>query len=138
MRAPLTVLTAAALIAAGCGGDDPSERKAVTAAAFVKCFEKEGYRAERPGPREESVLAFQARRSGYRVEPVNVTERGKFTPAAFLAFFRSPKEAKEAMKELEAMSYGEVPPVISGPVVIGYGDREDRAAVEPAVNACVG
>jgi hypothetical protein len=139
VRAPVIALAAAAALALGCGEkDEPAaEREPVTAATFVECFEKPGYEAKRPKPREESVLAFQARRSGYRVEPVNVTERGMLTPAAFLVFFTGPEEAKRAMEELKAMSYGEVPPVTRGPAVIGYGDRENRAAVEPAVNACV-
>lgn len=139
MRAPLLALAAAALLALGCGGDDePAEQKPATAATFVECFEKAGYEAKRPAPREESVLAFQARQNGYKVEPVNVTERGMLTPAAFLVFFESSEKAKEAMKELKATSYGEVPPAVRGPAVIGYGDRENRAAVGPPIDACIG
>lgn len=139
MRAPVLALGVAALLAAGCGGDEePAERTPATAAGFLECFEKAGYEAKRPAPREESVLAFQARRGGYRVEPVNVTERGMLTPAAFLVFFESPARAKEAMEELGATSYGEVPPATRGPAVIGYGDKENRAAVGPSIDACVG
>ncbi|HEX8645822.1 MAG TPA: hypothetical protein VF715_02900 [Thermoleophilaceae bacterium] len=140
MRAPVLVLAVAALVALGCGddGDEPADRKPVTAAAFIECFGKAGFEAKRPAPREESVLAFQARREGYRVEPVNVYEGEMITPAAFLVFFESPEKAAEAMKELKATSYGEVAPAVRGPAVIGYGDRENRAAVGPAIDGCVG
>jgi hypothetical protein len=139
VRARLLALGVAALAASGCGGDEePAERTPVTAAGFVECFDKAGFEAKRPAAREESVLAFQARRNGYKVEPVNVIERGMtLAPAAFVVFFESPAKATEAMEELKAISYGEVPPVVRGPAVIGYGDRENRRAVEPAVDACI-
>jgi hypothetical protein len=139
VRARLLALLFAAIAAGGCGGDDePAERTPVTAATFVECFDKSGFEAKRPAPREESVLAFQARRNGYKVEPVNVTERGMpLSPAAFIVFFESPAKAAEAMEELKAISYGEVPPAVRGPAVIGYGDRENRRAVEPAIDACI-
>ena len=135
----------AALLAAGCGEKEenvsataPQQAKAPGAAGFVECFRKPGFEAKRPAPRQESVLAFQAKAEGYKVEPVNVSERGGVTPAAFIVFFESPEKAREAMEKLDAKSYGEVPPVTRGPAVIGYGDKENRAAVEPAVNACIG
>jgi hypothetical protein len=136
----LVAVLAMGLIAAGCGDDEEKgggEPRAVTAASFVECFDKPGFEAKKPAPREESVLAFQAKSKGYGVEPVNVSETGMLTPAAFLVFFESPEKAKEAMDELDATSYGEVPPATLGPAVIGYGDTEDRAAVEPAIRACV-
>ena len=142
MRTPSLGLLLAIVAAAGCGGDDGGageepKRPPATASAFTGCFKKAGYEAKRPAPREESVLAFQARREGFKVDPVNVGEPGSFSPAAFLVFFESPEKAAQAMEELKAKSYGEVPPVTRGPAVIGYGDRESRAAVEPAINACI-
>lgn len=148
MRAALSALAAAALIAAGCGDDGdsgsggakPEQPKAggATAASFIECFEKPGYGAKRPKPREESVLAFQAKSNGFKVEPVNVSETGMLTPAAFIVFFESPAKAAEAIEELDATSYGEVPPVTRGPAVIGYGDKESQAAVGAAVDGCIG
>lgn len=141
MRARLLAIGLAALAAAGCGGDEkeePAERTPATAAGFVECFDKAGFEAKRPAPREESILAFQARREGYKVEPVNVIEgKMSLSPAAFIVFFESPVKASEAMEKLKAMSYGEVPPVVRGPAVIGYGDEENRRAVEPAIDACI-
>lgn len=138
MRAPVLALLATVVLGAGCGdGDDEPERPPVTAPGFLECFDKAGYEAKKPAAREESVLAFQARREGYRIEPVNVSERGMLTPAAFLVFFESGAKATEAMEELKATSYGEVPPVVRGPAAIGYGDRENRAALEPAIDACI-
>jgi hypothetical protein len=141
MRAQIAILAVAALAAAGCGekdeADPEAKAKPATAAGFVDCFSKPGFEAKAPKAREESVLAFQARSSGYQVEPVNVSEADMITPAAFLVFFESPEKAAEAMKELGAKSFGEVPPVVRGPAVIGFGDKEDRAAVEPAINACI-
>ena len=140
MRALAPALAALVLLAPGCGDDEDPARdrpKEATPASFLGCFEKTGYEAKRPAPREESVLAFQAKRNGYRVEPVNVSERGMLTPAAFLVFFESPAKAREGMKELGATSYGEVPPAVLGPAVVGYGDDETRAAVEPAITACL-
>ena len=144
MRASLLAL-GLAVVLAGCGddggdggGDQPKpERGPTTAAAFIACFDKPGFEARRPKPREESVLAYQAKSSGYKVEPVNVTEKGMLTPAAFLVFFESPQKAAAAMKDLDAMAYGEVPPATRGPAVIGYGDKENKAAVAPAVDACI-
>jgi hypothetical protein len=139
----LLALALVAAIAAGCGDDDSGggeepRRDPATAASFIDCFDKPGYEAKKPPAREESVLAYQAKSSGYRVDPVNVTERGQLTPAAFLVFFESAEKAAAAMKELKATSYGEVPPATLGPAVIGYGDKENRAAVEPAIKACIG
>jgi hypothetical protein len=140
VRASLLALGLAAVLL-GCGddgGDEPKpEAKRTTAAAFIACFEKPGFDARRPKPREESVLAYQAKSSGFKVEPVNVTERGMLTPAAFLVFFESPERAAAAMKDLDAMAYGEVPPATRGAAVIGYGDKENRAAVGPAIDACI-
>ena len=136
----MLALALAALLATGCGekDNDSGGDKATTAASFVECFDKTAFEAKRPKPREESVLAYQAKSNGYKVEPVNVVEKDMLSPAAFIVFFDSPEKAAAAMKELDAMSYGEVPPVTRGPAVIGYGDKENRAAVEPAINACVG
>ncbi len=129
------LLTIAVLALAGCGGDGGEE--APTAAGFVKCFDLAGFEAAKPAPREESVLAFTARREGYDVEPVNVSKRGMLTPHAFLVFFDSADEAEKAMKELNATAFGEVPPQRIGPAVIGYGDAENRAAVGSAIRKCL-
>jgi hypothetical protein len=131
-----------ALALAGCGGDDDGEGgggggKAPTAASFLDCFELAGFEAAKPKPREESILAFQAEQKGYAVEAVNVSKAGMITPHAFMVFFASADKAKEAMKELDANSLGEVPPQQLGPAVIGYGDQENRAAVEPAIRECL-
>lgn len=140
MRSLFLALALAALVAGGCGGDDSGggqpERKPVTAASFVGCFDRAGYTAKKPPPREESVLAFQAKQKGYRVDPVNVTGAEELVPAAFLVFFESPEKAAEAIKELKATSLGGVGIVTRGPVVIGYTDEEERALVEPAINRC--
>ena len=153
MRASILALALTALFAAGCGDDEGGggsydtpkqetraeqpETGGTTAAAFIECFDKPGFEASKPKPREESVLAYQAKSSGYKVEPVNVTEKGKLSPAAFIVFFESPAKAAAAMKDLDAMSYGEVAPVTRGPAVIGYGDKENQAAVDPALKACI-
>ncbi|HEX8745419.1 MAG TPA: hypothetical protein VF712_20000 [Thermoleophilaceae bacterium] len=142
MRSLFLALALAALVAGGCGDGDSGggqpERKPVTAASFVACFDRAGYTAKKPAPREESVLAFQAKQKGYRVEPVNVTGAEELVPAAFLVFFESPQKAGEAIKELKATSLGGVGIVTRGPVVIGYTDEEERALVEPAINRCTG
>jgi hypothetical protein len=138
VRVPLAAACLAALALAGCGGDGGGGGgKAPTASAFVDCFELAGHVAARPKPREESILAFQAKRAGYEVEPVNVTKSGMLTPEAFLVFFESESKAREAMEELGATSFGEVPPQRVGPAVIGYGDDESRRAVEPAIRDCL-
>lgn len=141
----LLALALVAALAAGCGDDDSGpgggeepKRDTATAASFVDCFERPGYSAKRPPPREESVLAFQAKQKGFKVEPVNVTGAEKLVPAAFLVFFESGEKAAEAVKELKATSLGGMGVVTRGPAVIGYTDEEERAEVEPAVNACVG
>ena len=145
MRSRVTALLAAALLAAGCGGDDGGgggaekepERKPATAESFLGCFEQSGYKARRPPPREESVLAFQAKQKGFKTEPVNVTGSGKLVPAAFIVFFDSAEKAGQAVRELKATALGGVGVVTRGPAVIGYTDAEERAAVEPAVNRCI-
>jgi hypothetical protein len=141
VRAPILALTVAALFAAGCGddGNDSGGKpvKTATAASFIECFDKPGFEATTPKPREESVLAYQAKSNGYKVEPVNVVEKDMLSPAAFLVFFESPGRAAAAMKELDATSYGEVPPATRGPAVIGYGDKENQAAVSQAIDACI-
>jgi hypothetical protein len=135
------ILATTVLLAAGCGGGDDNgggdSGKPVTAAGFVECFDLAGFEAARPKPREESVLAFQAKQEGYSVEPVNVSKKGMLTPHAFLVFFESETKAREAMEELKATSYGDVPPQQTGPAVIGYGDTEHRAAVAPAIEECL-
>jgi ABC-type glycerol-3-phosphate transport system substrate-binding protein len=134
------VLALATLTLAACGGDEGGGGggDAPTAASFTGCFELAGFEAVKPKPREESVLAFQAKSKGYAVEPVNVQRKGMLTPHAFLVFFESEAKAKEAMEELNATSFGEVPPQQQrGPAVIGYGDRENRASVEPAIADCL-
>jgi hypothetical protein len=138
VRTRLAILVLAAALA-GCGGDDGGDGggDAPTAASFVECFDLAGYEAAKPKPREESILAFQAKREGYAVEPVNVAKTGMLTPHAFLVFFESPDEAREAMEKLGATSFGEVPPQQLGPAVIGYGDDENRRAVEPAIRECL-
>ena len=144
MRSALLALTLAAIVAAGCGDDDSGggggeapKKDAATAASFVECFEAEGYTAKPPPPREESVLAFQAKQEGYKVEPVNVTGAEKLVPAAFMVFFETGAKATEAVKELKATSLGGVAVVTRGPAVIGYTDEEERKQVEPAINRCV-
>ncbi len=141
MRSLAPMLALAALLALGCGGDDDnggdSGGEPVTATTFLECFDMPGFEAAKPKPREESVLAFQAKQKGYTVEPVNVSKKGMLTPHAFLVFFESEAKAREAMEELKATSYGEVPPQQTGPAVIGYGDTEDRAAVGPAIEECL-
>ena len=142
----LLVLTLAALLAAGCGDDDSGGDKpkpepkatSATAASFIDCFDRSGYTAKRPPPREESVLAFQAKQEGFKVEPVNVTGAEKLVPAAFLVFFESGAKAAEAVKDLKATSLGGMGVVTRGPAVIGYTDEEERAEVEPAVDRCAG
>ena len=137
-RRPATALLLALALLAGCGGGgDGGGGDTPTAASFVDCFELAGFTAAKPKPREESVLAFQAKRSGYDVEPVNVSKSGMLTPHAFLVFFESADEADRALKELNATSLGEVPPQRRGPAVIGYGDEESRAAVGSAVEDCL-
>ena len=136
MRARLVSIAVLALALAGCG-DDGAGEEAPTAAAFADCFGLAGYEAAPPAPREESILAFLAAREGYDVEAVNVSKRGMLTPHAFLVFFESADEAERAMRELNATSLGEVPPQRVGPAVIGYGDEENRAAVEPAIRDCL-
>ena len=142
----LLVLTLAAVLAAGCGDDDsgggdepkPAPKpSAATAASFIKCFDKSGYSAKRPPPREESVLAYQAKQEGYKTEPVNVTGAQKLVTAAFIVFFENGDRAAAAVKELKATSLGGVGVVTRGPAVIGYTDEEERAEVEAAVNACI-
>jgi len=141
MRSPVLALALAALLTAGCGGDsgggEPPKKDAVTAPAFLECFDRSGYEAKKPAPREESVLAFQAKQKGYRIEPVNVTGDDKLVPAAFLVFFESGEKAAEAIEELKATSFGGVPIATRGPAVIGYTDEEERALVEPAINGCI-
>ena len=145
MRTPLLALPLLLLALTGCGGGDdddkggsePSKPGGTTAAAFIDCFDKPGFEAVRPKPREESVLAYQAKSKGYAVEPVNVVQKGQLTPHAFIVFFESADKATEAMKALKANSLGSVPPQQLGPAVIGYGDEENKAAVEPAIKQCV-
>ena len=145
MRTRLLALALAALVAGGCGDDDsggggadePKKKDAATATSFIGCFKAEGYTAKKPAPREESVLAFQAKQEGFKVEPVNVTGAEALVPAAFLVFFESPEKAAEAVKELKATSLGGMGVVTRGPAVIGYTDEEERRAVEPGVNACL-
>ncbi|MDQ3937034.1 MAG: hypothetical protein M3340_20655 [Actinomycetota bacterium] len=143
MRPLALLLALIALLAAGCGDDGDGGNggggggNPVTAASFLECFDLAGFEAVKPKPREESILAFQAKREGYEVEPVNVSKKGMLTPHAFLVFFESEAKAKEAMEKLKATSYGEVPPQQTGPAVIGYGDAENRAAVEPAIGKCL-
>src|SRR5688572_1095391 len=126
----LLVLTLAVLLTAGCGDDDSGggggdkpkpEPKATsaTAASFIDCFDRSGYTAKRPPPREESVLAFQAKQKGFKVEPVNVTGAEKLVPAAFLVFFETGAKAAEAVKELKATSLGGMGVVTRGSAVIG-------------------
>ena len=138
-RALLPVVAAAALLAAGCSGDANTADGGETpsAGSFVGCFDLAGFEAKVPPPREESILAFQAKRSGYEVEPVNVSKNGMLTPHAFLVFFESEERAKQAIADLKATSLGEVPPQQRKNVVIGYGDEENRRTVEPAINRCV-
>ena len=136
MRTPLVAIAVLALALAGCG-DGGGGEDAPTAAGFVDCFELAGFEAAKPKPREESILAFQAKRKGYEVEAVNVSKRGMLTPHAFMVFFESAEEARKAMEELNAQSFGEVPPQRLGPAVIGYGDEENRAAVERAIRGCL-
>jgi hypothetical protein len=136
----LSILVLVAVALAGCGDDEGGggdNGKPGSAGAFVECFELDGFDAARPKPREESLLAFQARRKGYDVEPVNVVQAGSITPHAFLVFFASDAKAKEAMDELDATAYGPERPQVRGPVVIGYGDVQNRAAVEPAIAKCL-
>jgi hypothetical protein len=132
-------LIAVAAVAAGCGSDDGGGGgdSGPSAASFVDCFELAGFEAVKPKPREESVLAFQAKREGYALEPVNVSKKGMLTPHAFLVFFASEDEAKEAMEKLNATSFGDVAPQQRGPVVIGYGDAQNRREVERAINGCL-
>lgn len=118
------------LALAGCG-DAP------TAAGLVDCFDLAGFEAAEPKPREESVLAFHARRKGYDVEPVKVSKSGMLTPYAFLVFFESSTKAREAMEELGATSFGEVPQQQRGPAVIGYGDKENRKGVQATIEDCL-
>jgi hypothetical protein len=128
----------AVLALGGCGDEEGGgDAEPVTAASFVDCFEKPGFQAVRPKPREESVLAFQAKSKGYEVEPVNVQEAGALVPHAFIVFFESGEKATEATEELRANSLGPVPPQRLGPAVIGYGDEENRAAVEAAIRRCI-
>lgn len=136
MRTAVAVLVVAVL-AAGCGGNGGGGGQPTDAASFVECFRLAGFEAKRPAPREESILAFQAKREGYEVEPVNVSQPGMLTPHAFLVFFESEEKAREAMEKLGATSLGEVAPQRRGPAVIGYGDSENRAKVEPAISECV-
>jgi hypothetical protein len=96
-----------------------------------------GLRGREAKPREESVLAYQAKSNGYRVEPVNVREDGALVPHAFIVFFENGERATEAVDELRANALGSVPPQRIGAAVIGYGDEENRAAVEPAVRSCI-
>ena len=120
---------------AGCGGGSGDDGP--TAGSFIECFDRAGFTAAKPKPREESILAFQARREGYDVGAVSVSKSGMLTPHAFLVFFESEDEARRAMDELNATSFGEVPPQQRGPAVIGYGDAENRAAVGPAIGKCL-
>ena len=134
----LLVLPLVLLAPAACGDDEGGGgENAVTASGFIQCFAKPGFEAVKPKPREESVLAFQAKSKGYEVEPVNVQEAGALTPHAFIVFFESGEKATEAMEELDASSIGSVPPQRLGPAVIGYGDEENRKAVEPAIRECI-
>ncbi|HEX8052720.1 MAG TPA: hypothetical protein VF517_06985 [Thermoleophilaceae bacterium] len=136
----LAALVLAALALASCGGNGGGGNGGggtPTATSFIDCFDLAGFEAMKPKPREESVLAFQAKSKGYAVEPVNVQKEGMLTPHAFLVFFASAAKAREAMKELNATAYGDVPPQQRGPAVIGYGDEEDRTAVEPAIAGCL-
>ena len=141
MRSRLLVVPILLLALAGCGGDgggsDGGEERTAGASGFIECFDKPGFEAVRPKPREESVLAYQAKSEGYKVEPVNVQQKGQLTPHAFIVFFESAEKATEAMKALNANSLGSVPPQRLGPAVIGYGDEENRAAVEPAIKRCI-
>jgi hypothetical protein len=144
VRTRLLALALAALVAGGCGDDDSGgggadepKKDAATATSFIDCFKAEGYTAKKPAPREESVLAFQAKQEGYKVEPVNVTGAEALVPAAFLVFFEGPEKAAEAVKELKATSLGGMGVVTRGAAVIGYTDEEERKAVEPGVNGCV-
>ena len=127
----------AALALASCGGDEGGGGERPTTGSFVDCFDLAGFTAAEPKPREESVLAFQARQKGYEVEAVNVSKSGMLTPHAFMVFFESEDRAREAMEELNATSFGDVPPQRRGPVVIGYGDAEDRAAVGRSIESCL-
>jgi hypothetical protein len=134
----LVAIAVVVLALPGCGDEGGArEDDAPTAAGFADCFDLPGFEAAKPKPREESVLAFQARREGYDVEAVNVSKRGMLTPHAFLVFFESAEQAERAMEDLNATSFGEVPPQRLGPAVIGYGDGENRAAVEPAIRKCL-
>jgi hypothetical protein len=138
VRARLTTTALLALALAGCGGEGGGgDGDPPTASGFVDCFDLAGYDAARPKPREESVLAFQAKRKGYDVEAVNVSKQGMLTPHAFMVFFKTEDEARNAMEELNATAFGDVPPQQVGPAVIGYGDAENRAAVEPAIRKCL-
>ena len=141
----LLAFALAALLAAGCGddysgddGNDKPKKAPATASSFIACFDTSGYTAKKPAPREESVLAFQAKQKGFKVEPVNVTGAQKLVPAAFLVFFETPEKAAEAVKALKATSLGGMGVVTRGPAVIGYTDEEERARVEPTVNRCIG
>jgi len=139
VRHRLLAIALLGLVLGACGGSDDGggDPEGPTAGGFVECFDLAGFEAVRPKPREESILAFQAKRDGYEVEPVNVSKKGILTPHAFLVFFASEDEAEKAMKELNATSFGEVPPQRLGPAVTGYGDDENRAAVEPAIRKCL-
>ena len=136
MRPRLAAIAVLGLALAGCG-DDGGGGDAPTAAGFVDCFELSGFAAAEPKPREESVLAFQARQKGYDVEAVNVSKKGMLSSHAFMVFFASADDARKAMKELNAIAFGDVPPQQLGPAVVGYGDEENRAAVEPAIRKCL-
>jgi hypothetical protein len=139
MWARVATIALLALAPAGCGGgdDDGGGGEAPTATSFVGCFDLADFEAAKPKPREESVLAFRAKQKGYDVEAVNASKEGTIAPHAFMVFFASADEAKKAMDELNANALGEVPPQQRGPVVIGYCDEENRAAVEPAIEDCL-
>jgi hypothetical protein len=144
VRVLLTTIALLTLALAGCGDDGGGGgggggggEQAPPAAEFIECFDLAGFEAVEPKPREESVLAFQAKQEGYDVQAVNVSNKGVLSPHAFMVFFKSADEARKAMDELNATSFGVVPPQRIGSVVLGYGDAENRTAVEPAIKKCL-
>jgi hypothetical protein len=137
-----TLLACAALVI-GCGSDDGDDSaddagSAVTAAAFMSCFELEGYEAVDPEKGQESFYSYGLKGKGFEVESVNVQKEGSAVQSAYLSFFADEAKRAEATEEVPPKPIAGGPPaLVEGNVVVGYFDDDAQRETGEAIQRCL-